>query len=330
MTLFSLLLVLLAFLSGWAGTAAVRRYSLARNILDIPNHRSSHAVPTPRGGGLSISIVVLLSILLLAWTGPLRDIFLVALLPACFVVALIGWVDDHRPLSAAVRGLGYLMAALWFVFWTGVSGVVVGAVLVLGIAWLTNLYNFMDGTDGLAGSQAVLAGIAGGGLLWIQGHPDIALLAFVMAAASAGFLVLNWPPAKIFMGDVGSCLLGFLFACLAILGELLAGLPALLWLVLLGFFVWDATLTLLMRIFRRERWYSAHKCHAYQRLIQLGLSHGQLLALFIMFNLLVLWPLAWWGYQQPGLLLVAVFLSVVATGLIWLIVQVYYYRMTAG
>lgn len=370
-----LLLLLLAFAMGVSGTSWLRHYALRYSLLDVPNQRSSHSRPTPRGGGLSITLVVLFVIVVFGATGNLPGAVFIALFPAAFLVALIAWLEDHTSVPIIIRGVGYLIAALWFVsslggmpeislgtveitngvgdvssdrtaetdvfsYEDGVSSLgtdalripalLTGLILVLGIAWLTNLYNFMDGTDGLAGLQAVLAGLAGGFLLLKQGEATLALLSLAAAAAAGGFLVWNWPPATIFMGDVGSCLLGFLFGCLAVLGEKYAGLPALVWVILLGFFIWDATLTLLMRICSSESWYSAHKSHAYQKLVQLGLSHGELLWLLFGFNVLVLWPLAWWGYRQPDYLLTATGLSAVLVGLLWLAVQMYYKRMFSG
>lgn len=359
-----LLLLLLAFAMGVSGTSWLRHYAIRYSLLDIPNQRSSHSRPTPRGGGLSITLVVLFIIVVFGATRDLPVAVFIALFPAAFLVALIAWLEDHTSVPIIIRGVGYLIAALWFVSSLGgmpeislgageitngvgdvlygedastvetgelyVPALLTGLLLVFGIAWLTNLYNFMDGTDGLAGLQAVLAGLAGGFLLLKQGEATLALLSLTAAAAAGGFLVWNWPPARIFMGDVGSCLLGFLFGCLAVLGEKYAGLPALVWVILLGFFIWDATLTLLMRICSSEPWYSAHKSHAYQKLVQLGLSHGELLWLLFGFNVLVLWPLAWWGYRQPDYLLTATGLSAALVGLLWLAVQMYHKRMYSG
>jgi Fuc2NAc and GlcNAc transferase len=347
------LLIGLAFVSGIVGTWLIRHYALRRGLLDIPSQRSLHDIPLPRGGGLAIATIILATILLLGLTGSLSLTVFMALFPAAVFVTVIGWIDDHHQLPAGWRALGYLLAAGWFVIWSGglpeislgTVKVLTGAgsvsdpgvlvmpawlvmlMLVIGIAWLTNLYNFMDGTDGLAGLQATLAGCAGGWLFWQQGADSLALICILAAAGTSGFLIWNWPPAKIFMGDVGSCLLGFTFGCLAVLGELLADLPALLWMILLAVFIWDASLTLLMRIIKRERWYSAHRKHAYQRLVQMGLGHGHLIWLFLGFNVLVLWPLTWWSYRQPEYLPAAVITSVLFAGMTWLAVQVYYEKV---
>jgi Fuc2NAc and GlcNAc transferase len=149
---------------------------------------------------------------------------------------------------------------------------------MLGIVWLTNLYNFMDGIDGIAAVEAITVGLAGA-LLLAGREPSLALVALVVAGAAGGFLVWNWPPAKLFMGDVGSGFLGYIFGGLALASENVGALPALLWLVLLGPFFVDTTLTLLRRIARGERWWAAHRTHAYQRAVQAGWSHRRVTTL---------------------------------------------------
>ena len=202
-------------------TFVVRRYVLRHFLLDIPNPRSSHILPTPRGGGIAIVVAWFVALVILMWLGRLDAWVGVALLGGGGAIALIGWLDDRHHLSAGIRAGVHLVAAAWAVWCLGGlpsldvgPGVVPlgwlgGAVAVIGIAWLTNLYNFMDGIDGLAAGEAVSVGLVGGGLLAFAGTSGMALAAVSLAAAAGGFLVFNWPPAKIFMGDVGSGLLGY-------------------------------------------------------------------------------------------------------------------------
>jgi Fuc2NAc and GlcNAc transferase len=286
----SLVLGIAAFLASAGLSGLVRRYALARSLLDVPNERSSHSVPTPRGGGLAIALVVLAGLVLLATIGQVAPRTAVALGGGGALVAAVGWLDDrHRGLPAPVRLLAHAAAAVWTIAWLrGMPNLTVGAGVVslglggallamLGIVWLTNLYNFMDGIDGLASGEAVTVGVAGA-LLLAPREPSLALVALLLAAAAAGFLVWNWPPARLFMGDVGSGFIGFLFGGLALASENAHALPALLWLVLLGPFFMDATITLLRRIARGERWYAGHRTHAYQRAVQGGWSHRRVTA----------------------------------------------------
>lgn len=273
-----------AFLASAGLSALARRYALARSLLDVPNERSLHAVPMPRGGGIAIALVVLAGLVLLALTGATEPRLAVAFGGGGALVAAVGWLDDRRGLAASTRLLAHVAAAAWTVAWLqGMPYLTVGAwavhlglpgalLAVLGVVWATNLYNFMDGIDGLAAAEAIVAGLAGA-LLLAPREPSLALVALLIAAAAGGFLVWNWPPARLFMGDVGSGFLGFVFGGLAVASENARVLPALVWLVLLGPFFADATVTLIRRMIRGERWLAAHRSHAYQRAVQAGWSH---------------------------------------------------------
>jgi Fuc2NAc and GlcNAc transferase len=184
----------------------------------------------------------------------------------------------------------------------GVAGTILGAV---GIAWLTNLYNFMDGIDGIAGGEALAAGTAGGALLMAAGAPGLGAAALLLAAASAGFLAWNWPPAKIFMGDVGSGFLGFAFCVLAVLSERSGAVPLAVWMMLLGVFVFDATATLLRRVLNGEHFFEAHRRHAYQRAVQSGLSHGRVSGGVLAVNLALAGAAAVACSQRPLILPIA-------------------------
>lgn len=298
-------------------TGTVRRYALARSILDHPNERSSHAVPTPRGGGLAIAAACLGGIAAATAAGVVPAGAAAALLGGGVLVAGIGWVDDHRHVPAPVRAAVHLTAAAWAVHWLGGLpalrlGTVTlelgwaGALLAaVGIVWCVNLFNFMDGIDGIAGGEALSVGLAGGALLLWQGAHGLAAAAWLVAAAGGGFLVWNWAPARIFMGDVGSGLLGYLFAVLALASERAEAVPLLAWLLLGGVFIFDATATLVRRMGRGERWHQAHRSHAYQRLVRGGWSHARTAGAVLGVNA-VLALLAAAAVARPSLLLPAV------------------------
>lgn len=277
---------LIAGVSSVVLTWLVRRAALSRSLLDIPNARSSHTTPTPRGGGLAIAVIVLGTALVAGRFGWIESTDALGLVGGGLLIATIGWIDDVRGLPSGVRAGAQALAAAWFLWWTGgMATLMVGGHLftlgwpgnllaLLAIVWSTNLYNFMDGIDGLAGGQARVAASAAT-LLLAESVPELSLVTASIAGASLGFLMWNWSPARIFMGDVGSGLLGFLFAALALLSERGGGPPAVVWVLFGGVFFFDATVTLLRRTARGERWYAAHKSHAYQRLVQSGWSHAQ-------------------------------------------------------
>lgn len=321
-----------ALAAGWAGTGLVRRYALQKNVLDVPNARSSHRVPTPRGGGMAIVLTSLAAIAALAGTGVLPWRAGVALGVGGLAVAAIGWKDDHGGVSAPARALVHFAAAAWAVAWLGglpsaslgreslFLGPFGALLAVVGIVWATNLYNFMDGIDGIAGGEAVTTGTIGGALLLAAGEPGLAAAAFALTGASAGFLLWNWHPARIFMGDVGSGFLGFAFATLAVASERAGAVPLLAWVLLLGAFVFDATATLLRRARAGERWHEAHRSHAYQRAVQAGLSHARVSGAVVAVNLL-LGVLAAAAWRRPEWLVPAFATGVVLLAALYLRVE---------
>lgn len=265
--------------SAWApltafAAALVTVWWLARSrlsalALDHPNQRSLHQKPVPRTGGIGINAGILL-----AWAliGPDLPAVTWAALVALLGISLL---DDIRGMPVAIRlathilAAGALAAGLLFTDF----GIFVALLAALAVAWMTNLYNFMDGSDGLAGGMALFGFLFYGIASWFAGSTEFALLSFSVAAAAAGFLVFNFPPARIFMGDVGSVPLGFLAAAVGIIGWMQRDWAW--WFPLLVFspFIVDASVTLMRRLLRREKVWEAHRDHYYQRLVQLGWGH---------------------------------------------------------
>jgi Fuc2NAc and GlcNAc transferase len=328
-----------ALASAWL-TELVRRHAQARSMLDIPNERSSHTAPTPRGGGLAIAVVVLGGTAILAFGGWVPARTAVALIGGGLAVTTIGWRDDRRHVSAATRAGVHFLAAAWAVLWlSGLPEVTFGRspialgwwgslLAIVAIVWCVNLYNFMDGIDGIAASEATCVGLLASGLLVARGSVSLALLALLIAGASAGFLVWNWEPARIFMGDVGSGLLGFLFGTLAVASENTGALPASIFVLLLGVFVVDATLTLIRRAIRGEPWYVAHRAHAYQRAVQAGASHRMVTGAVLGTNV-GLGLLAVYAVRQPDSTVLCLVVAAVALGILYGAVQ-HLYRGHAG
>ena len=323
--------IVAAGIVSWLLASRVRLYALDR-LLDIPNERSSHSSPTPRGGGLAIAVTALGGIVIAAMLGWIDWDLAIALSGGGAMIATVGWVDDHRDLPALTRFAVQFISAGWAMFWIGglpslsvgfasVNLGLIGTVLgVIGIVWAINLYNFVDGIDGLAAGEAISTGVIGGMILVAMGHVGLAMVSFVIAAASAGFLPLNWAPAKLFMGDVGSGMLGYLFAVLAIASENVGAVPLLIWVLLLGAFVFDATVTLCRRIAHGERWYHAHHSHAYQRMVQAGRSHAQVSTTILIINL-ALAVLAIVAWLRPTFFLIAIGAGAVLLSVIYLSVE---------
>jgi Fuc2NAc and GlcNAc transferase len=298
-------LLVAAFLAAFVGTAVIRRYAIARRVLDIPNERSSHSVPTPRGGGVAI-VGAFVAVATILWSlGRIPTPFAVALLGTGLIVATVGFIDDHRHIAARWRLLAHFSAAAWALAWVGglpplplpggsqewgLLGDVVGAI---ALVWLLNLYNFMDGIDGIAAVEAVTVCL-GAIVVYLAGPETSAAWypAGLLAAAALGFLAWNFPPAKIFMGDAGSGFLGVTLGVLVL--DAATRRPEWLWswVILLGAFVVDATVTLFFRLSRGEKLYEAHRSHAYQHAAQRIGSHRPVTLAVGAINLFWLLPMA--------------------------------------
>ncbi|MEO6778701.1 MAG: glycosyltransferase family 4 protein [Gemmatimonadaceae bacterium] len=307
----------------WLATGLVRSHAIRTAMLDIPNQRSSHTTPTPRGGGATIAVLVLLSTIAVAVTGWLPLGSAIAIGGGGAVVAGIGWLDDRHTVKASWRAAAHLCAAAWAVYWIGGVGhspldrlgalevPLETALAILAIAWMTNLYNFMDGIDGIAAVEAIFVGGVGAIVLLLSGASGLAVICATIVGSSAGFLVWNRMPARIFMGDVGSGFLGFVFATIALSANRTTVVPTAVWILLLLAFLTDATITLVRRVARGDRWHLAHRLHAYQRLAQSGLSHAQVVAWVAALDVFLAglaivaytWPTLAWQSTLLGVLL---------------------------
>ena len=281
----------LVFVSTFLGVRYFRLWSLRKKLLDIPNERSSHVTPTPRGGGLIIVSVSLLAYVI--YSKITGRVFSGSYVLGALAIALVSWLDDLLTISFVWRFLIHSLSAILVISTLGyfreiyipsaggfdfeISGPIL---TFIWIVWLTNAFNFMDGIDGLAGIQAVVAGIGWTVTGKIYGFEEVSLLSGALCFSSLAFLFQNWQPAKIFMGDVGSAFLGFSFAVLPLIAknERTAGdsvwriLPviavSLVWL-----FLFDTVLTFFQRVFKREKVWQAHRAHIYQKLVITGYSH---------------------------------------------------------
>ncbi len=331
----------LAFLSltilAFAGVAWIRRVALKRAILDHPNERSSHSIPTPRGGGLAVVILVIATVLAFGIINGFNKQN-IAFIVSGILLAALGWQDDVRTLSAKIRfpiqfvaititmlGMGYFesvtipLFGVWRLGWLGIP---------ITFAWilgLINAYNFMDGIDGIAGGVALAAGLgwmilssAFGGLE----NPLAFWIALAIAATSLGFLGHNWPPARIFMGDVGSTFLGFSFAVVPLISAQRGGDALMFGTAIMWTFIMDAGITFLRRLARREDVFAAHRTHLYQRLVISGIRVASVSALFTLLTMLGGGLSIAWGL---GFHSVAPFI-IFGLPLIWVILSIYIAR----
>ncbi len=293
-----------AFALSFVLTALMRRYAISARLLDHPNARSSHSIPTPRGGGVGVVIAFIAFVAVSGCFGSMSRQVVLALLGSGGVVAAVGFLDDRGHVPARWRFLSHLLAGIWGLYWLG--GIppvpIFGHSIDLGwpglilavtyIVWMVNLYNFMDGIDGIAGIEAITVSLGGALTWWLATGTTDWTVPVVFAACVAGFLIWNYPPARIFMGDSGSGFVGLVLAMFSLWAGGQIPLLFWCWFILLGTFMVDATTTLVRRVRRGERFSEAHRSHGYQYAARKHRSHRTVALAFGAINILWLLPVA--------------------------------------
>ncbi|WP_411689137.1 MraY family glycosyltransferase [Acinetobacter indicus] len=291
-------------------TGYMRHYALKKNIIDNPNERSSHSVPTPRGGGVAVVCSYLLALAVLMFNQHLSIDIGLTLIVAGFVIALLGFLDDHGHINAMIRLAIHFLVAIGVVFSLGgfseiiifnglQLGFIANIIAALFLVWLLNLYNFMDGINGIASVEAITTVVSMAILYYVLNTTLNSDIHWLLAACVFGFLLWNFPKAKIFMGDACSGFLGLTLGILALIAlkENLALFCA--WIICLGVFVVDATYTLIKRVLSGYKMYDAHRSHSYQILSRKWGSHTPVTLAVAAINLLWLLPLAYYTVTQP-------------------------------
>ncbi len=266
---------------------------LARqNIVDRPNSRTLHQGAVPRGGGLVISLTIVFSALTMGLLYGRNTLIALAIL--MFLWSALSWRDDKQDLSPKIRFSAQAIFAVltialfgwvdqllgWSLGWFG------ALITFVGVLWMTNLYNFMDGMDGLAASQSIIAALTLAFWFYMVGDAQLASLCVLVAGSSYGFMLCNWHPAKVFMGDVGSITLGAFFATMIIIGANRHGFSVLSLVLIFSVFISDASVTILRRLRHGEKIWLPHRTHYYQRLAALGISHTVIVCSAIIIMLL--------------------------------------------
>ncbi len=289
--------------SSWLA-GRIRTLALRSELLDIPNERSSHAVPVPRIGGLAIVTVVLAGILALALAVPLSVPWLWTLVVSGSMIVGIGLVEDLFGVRKRVRLLIHFLAGFVIVLYIGthleiifpkslaLTGAPALVLITLYVVWNVNSYNFMDGIDGLAGGQAVFIGLSAGAIAAFNGNLPLAAVYLLIAASSLGYLRWNWHPAKIFMGDLCSGFIGVSFAVTSLWGKLTETVPLGAFLILMAVFYTDSTWTTFRRLIAGENITHPHRDFAFHHAIRAGHSHSTVTTAILMIDVVWLLPLA--------------------------------------
>ena len=318
--------VLASFLFSFLLTGYMRHYALKKNIIDNPNERSSHTIPTPRGGGVSIVITFLMVLVALIVSHQIEPNTGLILVGAGLGVAVLGFLDDHGHINSMLRLAIHFVIAISAVFFLGgfsdvklfngtlELGWSANIIAVLFLVWLLNLYNFMDGINGIASVEAITTVLSLALIyLLLDTHLSSELL-FILAASVFGFVLWNFPKARIFMGDAGSGFLGLILGILALIS--LKVDPALFcaWIICLGVFVVDATFTLIRRVINGHKMYDAHRTHAYQYASRKYNSHTTVTLGVLLINIFWLLPIAYLASQKvlmPELLLLVAYIPLI-------------------
>lgn len=308
----SMLLVALVFLTSFFGTYFYRSIAIQKGILANPNFRTLHENPKPRGGGIVFSWVFILAVFILGQSGAIGLDLVLAIGIGGGLASFFGFIDDVtniRPIiKLSTQGClaawimicfngGPLATNLWLPVW--LSWFLSWFLLI----WLINLYNFMDGVDGMAASGAIYICMILILITYILGGSsfNLSLLCLLLAMSCLGFLSFNWPPASIFMGDSGSVFLGYCFGVFIMKTTMTSDISFWTWLVIFGYFVGDTTTTIILRIMIVKKWYGAHRSHAYQNLARILGSHIKVTGGVLVYHVVWLMPLAIWSSLEPGL-----------------------------
>jgi Fuc2NAc and GlcNAc transferase len=311
MNSFQIALVASVFAAALLGTFLYGKLAARLGIVAVPNERSLHQYNVPRGGGIAIAVPFLCSMAILYLRGQLRLRWFLMMFGGGVAIAVVGFIDDVIEVSAKVRiTLHLALAALVIACLGGVPAVNLGFAIVhmgwwglplfvLAVVWLINLYNFMDGVDGMAASGSVFICSSAACMLLAGKSSELAIPVAVLGAAAAGFLAFNWPPARLFMGDTGSAFQGYLFAVFVLVSFATGALSGWTWLILMGYFVGDTTTTMIIRALTVKRWWGTHRSHAYQNLARVWKNHRRMTSLVLAIDVLWLLPLALASIHWP-------------------------------
>jgi Fuc2NAc and GlcNAc transferase len=314
------LIVFLFFVASTALSLIYKKIATDLNILSVKNHRTLHYIPTPRGGGIVFSLLSILAIFLIFWNWQLTEELLLALVVGGFTATLSGFVDDIKNIRARFKLIIQFSLACWVVFCLyfgellslGLTPLYITIpILLLIMVWMMNAYNFIDGIDGMAASGSIFISMALALVLFLTDGPiEIIAIFILMTSTIIGFILFNWPPATLFMGDAGSVFLGYTFGVLLLFTVLNNDISIWVWLTVFGYFFADTMVTQIIRVVLLKKWYLAHRSHAYQNLARITESHLKVTSGVILYNIIWILPLTIWSALQPEMEILAAILAI--------------------
>ena len=304
----------------WIGVFLYKKYAIFIGIISTPNYRTLHELPIPRGGGIVFSLLSILAIFLIWWNWQLTEELLLALVVGGFIATLLGFIDDIANIRARIKLIIQLILACWVVYCLYLGELLTSdlmplymiiPIVLFFMVWMMNGYNFLDGIDGMAASGAIFVSLAVALVLFLtEGPIEIMAIFILMASTVIGFILFNWPPATIFMGDSGSVFLGYIFGVLLLFTVLNNDISIWFWLTVFGYFFADTVVTQIIRVFLVKKWYLAHRSHAYQNLARISGSHLKVTSVVTLYNIIWILPIAIWSALQPEMEILAAILAV--------------------
>tara|TARA_B110000008_G_scaffold36588_1_gene33039 strand:- start:7160 stop:8212 length:1053 start_codon:yes stop_codon:yes gene_type:complete len=304
----------------WFGIFTYRRIAVKKNILANPNFRSLHENPIPKGGGIVFSFIFVVCIIVLWFQGKLSENLFWVLGVGGFIAALFGFIDDLINIRASRKLLVQVFLSVWVLFWFDggplsnialIPNFIAVPLSIFFMVWMINAYNFMDGVDGMAVAGAVfVSGSLALVMLLTHGSLEVTTLFLLLIMSIGAFIVFNWPPASIFMGDAGSVFLGYVFGSLILFTVMNVEIIIWTWLTVFGYFFADTTVTQIARVILVKKWYGAHRSHAYQNLARITDSHLKITLGVTFYHLVWILPLTFWTVIQPELAMFAAFLAI--------------------
>jgi len=315
-----IIIIPVLFLISVIGTLGYKKISVSNQVLARPNHRTLHKYSIPIGGGIVFSIVSVLSVLFIWWKYQLSEELLWVLGAGGLFSSLFGFLDDIIDIKASIKLVVQVLLSCWTVYWLDVNELLLFEwlpeyfsipLVTFLLVWMINGYNFMDGVDGMAASGAIFVSLTLALVMFLTVcNAEIIYVFIFLATTVSGFIIFNWPPASIFMGDAGSIFLGYTFGALLLFTVTSGDLSIWTWLVAFGYFFSDTLVTQIARVLLVEKWYRAHRSHAYQNLARITGSHLKVTGGVILYNIVWILPLTLWSAMKPETALVAVVLAI--------------------
>lgn len=292
-------------------------YAIRKDIVAVPGSRTLHENKIPRGGGIVFSLLFVFGIAILFVLGITSFEVLMVLGVGGFVATIFGFADDIVDISEGYKMTVQILLAMWVVYWFEANILIEWVpswfslfITSFLLVWMINLYNFMDGIDGMAISGALFISIVASILSLVGGGLELSIIFFLLAVSSVGFIIYNWPPARIFMGDAGSIFLGYCFGALVLKSLTNGDISFWIWVIILSYFLVDTTVTLLLRIVIVRR-YLPHRSHAYQNLARIWNSHAKVTGLVMAYHFIWILPLSVWATIDNDVEVIAALLAIV-------------------